>query len=88
MTVAPNVRLGDYVKIRGGGTPRRDIDRYFLGNIPWVTPKDMKVWELYDAELRITEEALRNSAAALVPANTVLLVVRSGVLKHTVPGRD
>lgn len=85
MNLAPVVRLGDYVTIRGGGTPRRDIDRYFLGQIPWITPKDMKVWELYDSELRLTEEALRNSTAVLVPADTVLLVVRSGVLKHTVP---
>jgi type I restriction enzyme S subunit len=77
--------LGDHVTIRGGGTPRRDVERYFLGNIPWITPKDMKAWELYDSELRITNEALHNSAATLLPKDTVLLVVRSGVLKHTVP---
>jgi type I restriction enzyme S subunit len=82
---APLVRLGDYLVIRGGGTPRRDIERYFQGTIPWVTPKDMKARELFGSELKITDEALHNSTATLVPANTVLLVVRSGVLKHTVP---
>lgn len=81
----PTARIGDIVKIRGGGTPKRDNESYFRGDIPWITPKDMKSREILDSRIRITEEAIENSAATLVPANTVLLVVRSGVLKHTAP---
>lgn len=81
----PSVPIGEHVTIRGGGTPRRDNKDYFIGSIPWITPKDMKVWDIRDGALRITEEAIRSSATTLVPANTVLLVVRSGILKHTVP---
>ena len=53
--------------------------------IPWVTPKDMKVWEISDAIDKITEEAVRSSATNLVPSGSVLLVNRSGILKHTLP---
>jgi type I restriction enzyme S subunit len=53
--------------------------------MPWVTPKDMKVWEVVDAQIHISQQAIENSAAKVVPENTVLLVVRSGVLKHTAP---
>jgi restriction endonuclease S subunit len=73
------------VTIRGGGTPSRSNEEFFQGDIPWVTPKDMKKWEIDDAQLKITREAIEQSAANEIPLNTVLLVVRSGVLKHTAP---
>lgn len=79
------VPIGDLVTIRGGGTPQRSNEAYFKGDIPWVTPKDMKRWEIEDAQLKITREAIELSAANEIPENTVLLVVRSGVLKHTAP---
>lgn len=81
----PQVPIGDLVTIRGGGTPLRSHSSFFEGDIPWVTPKDMKAWEISNSQIRISEEAIRESAATLLPANTVLLVVRSGVLKHTAP---
>lgn len=79
------VPIGQLVVIRGGGTPERSIDAFFQGDIPWVTPKDMKRWEIDDSQIRITPEAIDQSAANLIPSHTVLLVVRSGVLKHTAP---
>ena len=33
----------------------------------------------------ITEEAIAHSTTNLVPANSVLMVIRSGILKHTLP---
>lgn len=81
----PLVPIGDVVKIRGGGTPSRDNASYFNGDIPWVTPKDMKRWEIVGSQVRITQEAVQGSAATLIPTNTVLLVNRSGILKHTLP---
>jgi len=58
---------------------------YYDGAIPWVTPKDMKSWYIDDAQIAITKSGLENSAARLAPTHSVLIVVRSGVLKHTVP---
>ena len=45
----------------------------------------MKSWEIRGAQVTITQSGLDNSATRLVPANSVLIVVRSGVLKHTIP---
>src|SRR5690606_541330 len=53
--------------------------------IPWVSPKDMKIERITGTEEYITEEALRTSAAELVSAGALLLVVRSGILRHTIP---
>ncbi|WP_198540015.1 restriction endonuclease subunit S [Streptomyces sp. CT34] len=72
-------------RIIGGGTPTRGNAAFYGGDIPWVTPKDMKRWIVNDSQVRITQQGLDGSAARLVPSGSVLIVVRSGVLKHTVP---
>lgn len=69
----------------GGGTPSRDNMAYWNGDIPWVSPKDMKAEEIQGAEECITDEGLANSTSSLVAPGTVLMVVRSGILKHTIP---
>jgi len=69
----------------GGGTPSREVPAYWNGDIPWVSPKDMKAESIVGTEECITNQGLQNSASSLVPAGRVLLVVRSGILKHTIP---
>ncbi len=69
----------------GGGTPSRENLGYWNGDIPWVSPKDMKMERIVGAEESITEEGLSSSAASMVPSGAVLMVVRSGILKHTIP---
>jgi type I restriction enzyme S subunit len=77
--------LGDLVTIVGGGTPSRSHPEFFGGVIPWITSKDMKRWDLHSSLEYITQQALNESAARLVPAGSVLIVIRSGILKHTLP---
>jgi type I restriction enzyme S subunit len=81
----PTVLLGDIVEIRGGGTPSKANAAFWNGDIPWVSPKDMKCWEINGAEDKITSEAIKGSATNLVPENATLIVNRSGILKHTLP---
>jgi len=70
----------------GGGTPSKANPEFWRhGSIPWVSPKDMKVERIADSEDHITEDAVRESAARLIPRNSVLFVTRSGILAHTFP---
>ena len=55
------------------------------GTIPWVSSKDMKAAILTDTQDHITQEALENTSAKLLPPNVVAIVARSGILKHTLP---
>ena len=55
------------------------------GSIPWVSPKDMKIDQIYDTEDHVSEDAVRNSAVNLVPSRSILCVVRSGILAHSFP---
>lgn len=78
-------KLKSIASFSGGGTPSRENLAYWNGDIPWVSPKDMKAERIVGAEESITEEGLRNSASNLLSAGRVLIVVRSGILKHTIP---
>jgi type I restriction enzyme S subunit len=75
--------LGSWI---GGGTPPKDNSAYWTnGDVPWVSPKDMKVFEIHDAADHITEDAVGASATVKVPTGSVLIVTRSGILRHTLP---
>ncbi len=80
------LRMSEVGRWFGGGTPSKTNPRYWTdGNIPWVSPKDMKCDFITDAQDYITEEAVAQSATNLVEAGSVLIVVRSGILQHTLP---
>lgn len=72
-------------RILGGGTPSKSHPEYYVGKIPWVTPKDMKKKIIRDSSDHITEEAIENSSTKLIPVGSVLMVIRSGILKHDLP---
>jgi type I restriction enzyme S subunit len=69
----------------GGGTPDKAKSDFWGGEIPWVSPKDMKSSEIFDTEDHITEAGLQASAARLVGPGAVLIVMRSGILQHSIP---
>ncbi|RNM26923.1 restriction endonuclease subunit S [Dickeya undicola] len=79
------VRLGDIGTISGGGTPSKNNEKYWSGNIPWVSPKDMKTDYISAAELNISELAVANSSVRMIPSNSILFVVRGMILAHTFP---
>jgi type I restriction enzyme M protein len=81
----PMEELGNLVSMFSGGTPSKREMRFWEGKIPWVSPKDMKIDYIFDTEDHVSLEAVSNSATKLVGANTLLCVVRSGILQHTFP---
>ena len=73
-------------EIYGGGTPSKAHPEYYKdGDIPWVSAKDMKTDVLKDSQIKINQLGVDNSTARLVPVNSVIMVIRSGILKHTFP---
>ena len=72
--------------IYGGGTPSKSHPEYYEnGDIPWVSSKDMKTDVLYDSQIHINKLGVENSTAQMVPVDSVIMVIRSGILKHTLP---
>ena len=76
-------KLGHVSTIFKGGTPKRSVDRYFQGSLPWARPVDITALQgtlyIHDTEIHISEEALNNSAAKLLPSGTVLLTSRATI---------
>lgn len=69
----------------GGGTPSKSNSEYWNGEIPWVSPKDMKVDYIFSAQDSITDVALENSTVKIIPVGSLLMVVRGMILAHSFP---
>jgi len=70
---------------RSGGTPNKAKMEYWDGEIPWASPKDFVSFYLEETIDHITEAAITDSSTIIIPTDTLLMVVRSGVLQHTLP---
>lgn len=79
------VRVADYFADSGGGTPNRGTADFWGGDIPWLSSGDIKSADIESASETITTLGLGSSAARLCRRGSVVVVVRSGILKHTLP---
>ena len=71
---------------RGGGTPSKSNMAFWEnGTIDWVTSKDMKSDIILNTIDTITPDSIAQSSTKLIPANSVLMVMRSGILRRTLP---
>lgn len=78
-------RLKFVMESFGGGTPNTSNDLYWNGDIPWVSPKDMKTKIITKTQDNITQLGLEQSSSKIIKENAVLMVVRSGILRHSIP---
>ncbi|MFK5216552.1 restriction endonuclease subunit S [Glaesserella parasuis] len=75
-------KLSEVADIIGGATPKSDVDEYFNGDIPWITPKDLSGYNnryISKGERNITKLGLENSSAKLLPKGTVLFTSRAPI---------
>lgn len=78
-------KLKYIARMVGGSTPFKDNLEFWNGDIPWVSPKDMKADFIHTSKDYITHLGVIDNNLELVPENSTLIVVRSGILKHTLP---
>ena len=86
--MSQKVRLGDYISIKGGGTPNKAIKGYWNGNIPWMSVKDLKSTVVKTTINTITPSGLANSAANLIKKGSLILATRMAVGKVVYAGMD
>jgi len=79
-------KLGELGSWKGGMTPSmRNPAFWSNGDIPWASSADIKEATIVDTQMRITEAAIKQSAATLLPATSILIVTRSGILRRYLP---
>lgn len=74
--------LGEFV---GGITPSKGVSRYWGEGHPWVSPKDMGEDQLITSEDQVTQAALEETSLKMVPAGSLVMVARSGILRRKFP---
>ena len=80
------VKLADIGIWSGGGTPSKSRDDFWLGGeIPWITPKDMRSSHISRSEICVTKDGVLGSSIKLIKAPSIAIVVRSSILQHTLP---
>lgn len=78
--------LGELGKWSGGKTPSMAKSIFWdNGKIPWISSKDMKASTLSDTQDHITDVAVKDASMTIFPKNSIAIVTRSGILKHTFP---
>ncbi|PQV51780.1 type I restriction enzyme S subunit [Jejuia pallidilutea] len=79
-------KLGALGVFKGGGTPATNKANYWKGNTPWISSSDILENDIFNINITryISNEAIEESAAKLVPLNSVLFVSRVGIGKLAV----
>ena len=77
-------KLSEVATFGGGHTPpMADPDNYEDGYVLWVTSQDVKSNYLDRTTTQITEKGAKE--LTLYPAGSLVMVTRSGILRHTLP---
>ncbi len=80
------MRLGSICKMKNGGTPSTKNPSYYLGSIPWISTVSLgpNYIDSTAAKAFISEEAVSNSAAKIIPPGSLLVGTRVGVGKSSI----
>lgn len=78
-------RLRNLFDLVSGATPSKDDIGYWQGTIPWVSSQEVKDDVIRETTYRISEAAVASCSTKVLPKGTPIVVVRSGILQHTVP---
>jgi len=74
--------LSDLGEIVGGATPSTKNGSYYGGDVAWITPKDLSIFNgrfISCGERNITIEGLKNCSAKILPPNSVLFTSRAPI---------
>jgi type I restriction enzyme S subunit len=70
--------------IQSGGTPRKSVAEYWVGEIPWASGKDLKSPTLHNTIDHVSQSGL-DAGSRLAPADAVLILVRGMGLAKDLP---
>lgn len=82
-TLEPDLNLGLVVAVKTGTTPKTDVEEYWDGEVPWLTPKEIarRQTGIYVSETErcITRSAIANHSLEIHGPGTVFLTKRAPV---------
>ena len=82
------VKLGEVCDVFGGGTPSRSEEKYWGGNIPWLSARYFSDDHRIKGSEMITEKGLKNSSSKIAPKGSTILITRVSVGKFAIADQD
>ena len=81
MSDTTKYRLSDVIDIIGGGTPKRKVDDYWGGDIPWLSVVDFNSGARFvnDTVEKVTKLGLEKSSTKLLKAGQIIISARGTV---------
>lgn len=76
--------LGEITDWFSGGTPSKQNESFWIGEIPWISARTLKGTRVSDSELKISKEGLEDGSR-LAAIGDLLLLVRGSGLFNAIP---
>ena len=79
-------KVAEICKFQSGGTPSKSNTDFYGGQIPWITTVSLNGGYIDETNAIdwITDDAIKNSAAKIVPQNSILIGTRVGIGKTAI----
>lgn len=77
-------KLGSETEWGSGGTPSKQEQSYWYGDIPWISASSMRGFRYFDSDSKITNAGLSNGSR-LAEKGCLLLLVRGSMLFKKIP---
>jgi type I restriction enzyme S subunit len=77
-----------YTKAINGGTPSTEVEKYWEGEIHWITGADIVNQKVSKIRRYITEEAVKNNPTNVIPKGNLLVVTKTEVGKLAIAPFD
>ncbi len=75
-------KLENIAKVVSGSTPKTNIEKYWNGDIPWVTPKEISQLQstyLNETERKLTREGFKSCSTSIIPKGNILFTSRAPI---------
>lgn len=83
------VKLGEVCEIQSGGTPSKDKEEYWNGDINWYSSGELNNFYTTDSKEKITKQGLDNSNAKIFPKGSLLIgMYDTAAFKMSILDRD
>ena len=82
-SAATTFELQELVRFASGGTPSKSEPSNWGGDIPWLSAKDLKRFNLHDSQDHLTVQGAKG--VTLAPAGSILVLVRGMTLLKDLP---
>ena len=78
------LKMEDVVTFKSGGTPSKENESFWNGDIPWISATSMQGKYYSNSERTLTEAGLKNGSKLAIKG-TLLLLVRGSMLFNKIP---